>query len=53
MRMLRWLNGKTEKYMIRIEDIKEPRLSTNCRKMRKSRLRWFGHVYRRPEYAVV
>ncbi|CAN6714712.1 unnamed protein product [Malus baccata var. baccata] len=45
MRMLRWICGHTRKDKIRNEDIRG--------KMRENRLRWFGHVQRRPTDALV
>ena len=54
MRMLRWMSGKTIKDRIRNENIlSKVRVSAIENKMRKNRLRWFGHVQRRPEDAPV
>lgn len=54
IRMFWWMSGTTEKEKKRNEDIIdnigvapiEDNIRENC-------LRWFGHVYRRPEQAVV
>ncbi|KAI8568266.1 hypothetical protein RHMOL_Rhmol02G0184700 [Rhododendron molle] len=54
MRMLRWMCSKTsrdriihetEREMVGVAPIEE--------KLRENRLRWFGHIYRKPEYAIV
>ena len=54
MRMLRWMCGKTRRDRIRNETIREMvGVAPIEEKLRKNRLRWFGHVYRRPADAVV
>ena len=54
MRMLRWMCGKTRRDKIRNETIREwVGVAPIEGKLRENRLRWFGHVYRRPEDAVV
>lgn len=50
MRMLRMLCGVTRMDRIRNETIRETLgVSSVSDKMRQNRLRWFGHVYRKPE----
>ena len=54
MRMLRWMGGKTRKDKIRNEHFREHLgLATIGDKIRSIRLRWFGHVQRRPTTALV
>ena len=49
MRMLRWMCGKTRKDKIRNEYFREHlRIATIGSKIRKTCLRWFWHVQRRP-----
>ncbi|KAF5936300.1 hypothetical protein HYC85_027429 [Camellia sinensis] len=54
MRMLRWMCGKTRQDMIRNECIWEwVGVAPIEDKLRENRLRWFGHIQRRPTEAVV
>ncbi|KAH1211080.1 LINE-1 retrotransposable element ORF2 protein [Glycine max] len=54
MRMLRWMCGKTRQDKIRNEAIRERvGVAPIVEKMVKNRLRWFGHVERRPVNSVV
>ncbi|KAL6498008.1 hypothetical protein OROGR_028405 [Orobanche gracilis] len=54
MRMLRWMCGHTKKYRLRNEVIREKvRVASIEDKMMENRLRWFGHVRRRPVDAPV
>ncbi|KAG5565645.1 hypothetical protein RHGRI_001531 [Rhododendron griersonianum] len=54
MRMLRWICGKTRRDRIRNETVREMvGVAPIEEKLRENRLRWFGHVYRRPGDAVV
>ncbi|KAM7490942.1 hypothetical protein LguiA_033863 [Lonicera macranthoides] len=54
MRMLRWMSGKTRKDKIRNVTIREGvGVAPITEKMVESRLRWFGHVWRRPVDAMV
>ncbi|KAL6534459.1 hypothetical protein OROHE_013384 [Orobanche hederae] len=54
MRMLRWMCGHTKKDRLRNEVIREKvRVASMEDKMMKNRLRWFGHVRRRPVDAPV
>ncbi|KAL6575106.1 hypothetical protein OROMI_012391 [Orobanche minor] len=49
MRMLRWMCGHTKKDRLRNEVIREKvRVASIEDKMMENRLRWFGHVRRRP-----
>ncbi|KAL6531334.1 acyl-CoA-binding domain-containing protein 4 [Orobanche minor] len=54
MRMLRWMCGHTKKDRLRNEVIREKvRVASIEDKMMENRLRWFGHVRRRPVDAQV
>ncbi|GMP94361.1 hypothetical protein CsSME_00043841 [Camellia sinensis var. sinensis] len=54
MRMLRWMCGKTKQDRIRNECIREwVGVAPIEDKLRENRLRWFGHIQRRPTEAVV
>ncbi|KAK9681855.1 hypothetical protein RND81_04G017800 [Saponaria officinalis] len=54
MRMLRWMCGHTRKDRLRNEIIREKvKVAPIEDKMMENRLRWFGHVRRRPTDAPV
>ncbi|KAL6532562.1 hypothetical protein OROHE_013984 [Orobanche hederae] len=54
MRMLRWMYGHTKKDRLRNEVIREKlRVASIEDKMMENRLRWFGHVRKRPVDAPV
>jgi hypothetical protein len=54
MRMLRWICGNTRRDRVRNDDIRE-RLGVALveEKLVQHRLRWFGHIQRRPADALV
>ena len=54
MRMLRWMCGHTRKDKIRNEDIRgKVGIAKIKGNMKENRLRWFGHVKRRPSDAPI
>ena len=54
MHMLRWMCGNTRREKVRNEDIRTKiGVASIEEKMRENRLRWFGHVRRRPTDASV
>jgi len=54
MRMLRWMSGKTRHDRIMNDTIRERvGVAPIVEKLVENRLRWFGHVERRPVGAVV
>ncbi|KEH35761.1 hypothetical protein MTR_3g102480 [Medicago truncatula] len=54
MRILRWMSGKTRHDKIRNDTIRERmEVAPIVEKLVENRLRWFGHVERRPVDAVV
>lgn len=54
MRMLRWMCGHTRKDRLRNEVVREKvGVAPIEDKMRENRLRWFGHIRRRPSVAPV
>jgi hypothetical protein len=54
MRMLRWICGHTRKDRIRNDDIRDKlRVAPIQEKLVQHRLRWFGHIQRRPPEALV
>ena len=49
MRMLHWMCGNTQRDKVRNEDIRTKiDVASIEEKIRENRLRWFGHVRRRP-----
>jgi hypothetical protein len=54
MRMLRWICDHTRKDRIRNDDIRDKvRVAPIQEKLVQHRLRWFGHIQRRPPAAPV
>jgi hypothetical protein len=54
MRMLRWICGHTRKDRIRNDDNRDKlRVTPIQEKLVRHRLRWFGHIQRRPPEAPV
>ncbi|ONM53611.1 Retrovirus-related Pol polyprotein LINE-1 [Zea mays] len=54
MRMLRWICGHTRRDRVRNDDIRERVGAASIEeKLMQHRLRWFGHIQRRPEEALV
>jgi hypothetical protein len=54
MRMLRWMCGKTRKDKVRNEYIRrDVGVVPIDIKLRENRLRWYGHVHRRPSVAPI
>jgi len=53
MRMLRWMCGNTWRDKVRNDDIRTKIGVAFIKEKRENRLRWFGHVRRRPTDAPV
>ncbi|KAL7229474.1 hypothetical protein ACSBR2_008059 [Camellia fascicularis] len=54
IRMLRWMCGKTRKYRVRNEYIREWIEVVSIEdKLRENKLRWLGHMQRRPTEPVL
>jgi hypothetical protein len=54
MRMLRWICGHTRRDRVRNDDIrKRLRVAPVEKKLVQHRLRWFGHIQRRPAEAPI
>jgi hypothetical protein len=54
IRMLRWICGNTRSDWVRNDDIRERlRVAPVEEKLVQHRLRWFGHIQRRPAEAPV
>jgi hypothetical protein len=54
MRMLRWICGRTRKNQIRNDDIRDKLgVASIQENLVQHRLRWFGHIQRRPPEALI
>jgi hypothetical protein len=53
MRMLRWICGHTRRARVQNDDIHETRVAPVEEKLVQHRLRWFGHMQRRPVEASI
>jgi hypothetical protein len=54
MRMLRWICGHTRLYRVRNDDMRDRLgVAPTEEKLIGHRLRWFGHIHRRPPEALV
>jgi hypothetical protein len=53
MRMLRWICGHTRRDRVRNDDMRERLGVAPVEKLVQHRLRWFGHIQRRPAEAPI
>jgi hypothetical protein len=53
MRMLRWICGHTRRDQVRNDDLCETLGVAPVEKLVQHRLRWFGHIQRRPADAPI